>query len=219
MAPDRTTPLGEQVTAFDSQYRLGKFDKLGLCNLAPEMLHDWIRAAENKKCVKPSVFQGQYNVLCRGYEEGLFPLLRSQGMSFYAFGGLAGGILTGKLTFSQSAEDLKGTRFEVSDTNVIGAFLRKCYDKPVFHSAVSRMRTLCEAHDIPIADAALRWLMHHSLLDGDQGDAVVIGPRNMQQLKQNIAACQDGPLPPELAEGLAGLFSGVKEAAAEILVY
>ncbi|KAI1113987.1 Aldo/keto reductase [Nemania sp. NC0429] len=168
LAPDRATPLDEQVAAFDAQYRVGKFAELGLCNLQPEMLQDWVKTAEDKGC---------------------------------------------------SAEDLKGTRFEVSDTNAIGTFLRKCYDKPAFHSAVRQMETLCEAHGIPIADAALRWLMHHSLLDGDKGDGVIIGPRNMQQLKQNIKACQDGPLPPELADGLAGLFAGVKDEAAEILVY
>ncbi|KAI1131671.1 Aldo/keto reductase [Nemania abortiva] len=219
LAPDRVTPLEEQVVAFDAQYRLGKFAKLGLCNLQPEMLEKWNKAAEDKGCVKPSVFQGQYNLLCRRYEEAMFPLLRSRGMSFYAFGGIAGGILTGKLTFSHSAEDLKGTRFEVSDTNVIGAFLRNCYDKPCFHDAVRRIEALCEAYDVPIADASLRWLMHHSLLDGDKGDGVIIGPRNMQQLKQNIKACQDGPLPPELAEGLAGVFDSVKDEAAKILVY
>ncbi|KAI0147113.1 hypothetical protein GGR57DRAFT_266439 [Xylariaceae sp. FL1272] len=96
--------------------------------------------------------------------------------SFYAFGGWAGGILTGKLTFSQSPEDLKGTRFEVRIRTWSDTFLRKCYDKPPFHAAVRKMGTLCDAHDIAIADAALRWPMHHSLLDGVHGDGVIIGP-------------------------------------------
>lgn len=138
---------------------------------------------------------------------------------FGDFGVLAGGILTGKLTFSQSVDDLKGTRFEVSDTNVIGVFGRKWYDKPSFHNAVRRIVELCEPHEIDIADAVLRWTVHHSLLDGEKGDAIIIGPRNSVQLAQNIHGLHDGPLPGDLVEAFDSLWNEVKDDASELLIY
>jgi aflatoxin B1 aldehyde reductase len=217
LAPDRQTPLEEQAEAFDIQYRLGKFSRLGICNFQPEMLQEWINIANEKGYIKPTVFQGQYNLLCRGYETELFPLLRKHGISFHAFAVLAGGMLTGKVTFSKGPDDLKGTRFEVSETNVIGSFGRKWYDKPCFHDAIRQMAGLCDAYGVKMADAALRWAMHHSVLAG--GDAIIIGPRNEEQLDQNITALRGGPLPEELVDRLNGLWDGVKDEALDMLVY
>ena len=72
-----------------------------------------IAAEEN--LVMPSVYQGQYNVFCRGYEDELFPVLREFGIDFEATSPLAGGFLTGKLSYSPSPEQLEGTRFEVGE--------------------------------------------------------------------------------------------------------
>lgn len=85
--------------------------------------------------VKPSVFQGQYNLLCRTYETTLFPLLRQHGIAFMAYAPLAGGMLTGKVTLLSNPEALKGTRFEVSKDNLMGMAGRNWYDKPAFHDA------------------------------------------------------------------------------------
>jgi aflatoxin B1 aldehyde reductase len=49
------------------------------------MLQDWMRICEEKGYVKPSVYQGQYNLFCRTYEDALFPVLRKYGMHFAAF--------------------------------------------------------------------------------------------------------------------------------------
>ncbi|KAI1470982.1 Aldo/keto reductase [Daldinia caldariorum] len=219
LAPDRTTPLEEQAAAFDAQYRLGKFSQLGICNFQPDMLEEWIKIADEKGYIKPTVFQGQYNILCRGYEADLFPLLRKHGISFNAFGVLAGGMLTGKVTFSNGPDDLKGTRFEVSETNVIGIYGRKWYDKPCFHDAIRRMAELCDTYSVNITNAGLRWIMNHSRLDGGLGDGVIIGPRNKQQLDQYILGIQGGPLPKGLVEGLDSIWDKVKGDAVDMLVY
>lgn len=43
------------------------------------------RALTHVGYVKPGVYQGQYNLLARKPEELLMPLLRSNGISFYAY--------------------------------------------------------------------------------------------------------------------------------------
>ncbi|KAH9884726.1 Aldo/keto reductase [Xylariomycetidae sp. FL2044] len=217
LAPDRQTPLEEQAEAFDIQYRLGKFSRLGVCNFQPDMLQEWIEISERKGYIKPSVFQGQYNLLCRGYETDLFPLLRKHGIAFQAFAVLAGGMLTGKVTFANSSDELRGTRFEVSERNLFGAFGRKWYDKPCFHNAIRQMAKLCGAYGVDVADAALRWAMHHSLLS--EGDGIIIGPRNEEQLNQNITGLRGGPLPEGLVDRLNDLWDGVRHEALDMLKY
>lgn len=183
------------------------------------MLQEWLEVAKDQGYVKPNVFQGQYNILSRTYETTLFPLLRKHGIAFVAFSPLAGGFLTGKVTLSTGPEDLKGTRFEVSDTNMIGRAGRNWYDKESMHTAIRTMDELCRTHKVEMSDAAVRWLVHHSLLDGEKGDGVVIGPKNNTQLEKYGAAYKAGPLPEELAQGLSDLWVGVEDDAAVIVNY
>ncbi|KAF2191567.1 Aldo/keto reductase [Zopfia rhizophila CBS 207.26] len=217
--PDKGTPIAEQAAAMDAEYRKGKFVKLGVSNFQPEMLEEWLQVAEEKGYVKPSVFQGQYNLLCRTYEPNLFPLLRKHDIAFIGFSPLAGGYLTGKLTFSTGPEDLKGTRFEVSDTNFLGMAFRHWYDKPSMHGAIRKVEELCKVHVVEMSDAACRWLLHHSILDGEKGDGVIIGPSSLAQLARFAETYKQGPLPDELAKELNDLWDAVKDDAASIIVY
>ncbi|KAK6951981.1 hypothetical protein Daesc_006507 [Daldinia eschscholtzii] len=218
--PDHVTPLKEQAAAFDAVYRDGRCARTGVCNFSPESFAEYLEICEKEGYVKPTAFQGQYNLLCRGYETTLFPLLRKHGISFVAYSPLAGGMLTGKVTLSGNNPDaLKGTRFEVSKDNLMGMAGRNWYDKPVFHDAIRELDALCKTHGVDITEASMRWVLHHSILDGEKGDGVIIGPRNQRQLDSYAAAIKGGPLPQGLVEGINGLWEKVADAAAPILVY
>jgi aryl-alcohol dehydrogenase-like predicted oxidoreductase len=41
---------------------------------------------------------------------------------------------------------------------------------------------------------ALGWLLHHTVVDG-----IILGASRLEQLRQNLDALADGPLPPETA--------------------
>ncbi|KAF2198552.1 Aldo/keto reductase [Delitschia confertaspora ATCC 74209] len=217
--PDKKTPISEQAAALHAQYEKGLFTHLGVCNFSPSMLSEWLAIASEKGYVKPSVFQGQYNALCRTYEKTLFPLLREHGISFVGFSPLAGGFLTGKLTYSQGDDDLKGTRFEVTDGNYMGMGFRHWYDKPSMHKAVRKLSSACEEHGISTQNAALRWVVHHSGLTSENGDAVIIGPSNVEQLKKYKEAVDQGALPAVLVDVLDGVWESVENDASNIVVY
>lgn len=59
--------------------------QLGVSNFSVSMLEKWMEISIEKGYVKPSVYQGQYNLFCRGLETSLFLSLRRYGMSFVAF--------------------------------------------------------------------------------------------------------------------------------------
>jgi aflatoxin B1 aldehyde reductase len=203
----------------DAQYRAGHFKYLGLCNLSVEMVSEWLEVAAEKGYVKPAFYQGQYNLFCRVYEASLFPLLRSHNIGFIAFSPLAGGFLTGKLTFSKGAEDLIGTRFEVADGNYMGMGFRHWYDKDSMHTAMRRLSTACQAFGIVAKDAALRWLMYHAVLAEENGDGFIVGPSTLEQLEEYKRAADQGALPKDLVEELNGLWEGIQDDAALIVAY
>lgn len=84
-APDRSTPFAETCEAMDKGFRAGKFEEFGLSNFAPEEVEEVVKICGEKGWVKPTVYQGQYNAVCRKGEEGLFPVLRKNGIRFYAY--------------------------------------------------------------------------------------------------------------------------------------
>lgn len=45
----------------------------------------WMSVCDEKGYVRPSVYQGQYNLLCRRCEDDLMPVLKKYGMAFNAY--------------------------------------------------------------------------------------------------------------------------------------
>ena len=185
------------------------------------MLEKFVNICNDHGYVKPSVYQGQYNLLCRTYEETLFPYLRKHNIAFMAFSPLAQGMLTGKLTLAQDQDrDLKGTRFDTAKDNMYGKGARSWYDHNPFHDAVRQMKAWCDEEGIDLTTASMRWIVNHSKLDGNKGDGIIIGPRNKSQCDTYIEGIKAGPLPPDLAAKIDSLWAGgVRELAPNILKY
>ncbi|KAJ5660215.1 Aldo/keto reductase [Penicillium longicatenatum] len=216
-APDKVTPIAEQAANFNHFYQAGYFEQLGLCNYPPEQLTEYIEISKEKGYVLPAIYQGQYNIFCRQYETDLFPLLRKHGIPFVANSPLAGGFATGKVSGTQDAEKLKGTRFEQSETNMLGFLYRMWYDKPVFHNAIGELKSAVaqyqgEATSSALAQVAVRWLLFHS--DLQSTDYVAIGPNNLAQLNDYLEAREAGPLPDELAKKIDTLYEPLRDEAA-----
>ncbi|KAJ5790934.1 uncharacterized protein N7518_007945 [Penicillium psychrosexuale] len=214
-APDRKTPIPLQAAYFDHYYRKGYFQRLGLSNYSPSAIRAWMEIAVEENFIMPSVYQGQYNVFCRGYEDELFSVLREFGIAFEATSPLAGGFLTGKLSYCPSPEELEGTRFEVGEGNMLGAVYRMWYDQPVYHQAMRRLDKIGKRLGTTGAQCALRWLLFHSNLKDP--DRIVIGPSTLNQLQDYVDAQKAGPLPADAAAEINALWPALKEVAATII--
>ncbi|ORY13749.1 aldehyde reductase [Clohesyomyces aquaticus] len=214
-APDKKTPVSEQAIAFDKEYQKGHFTSLGAANLDAKMLQEWINISKEDGYISPTVYQGQYNLLCRAHEAETFPAVRQNGMIFVAYSPLAGGFLSGLPTFSSPSE-LVGTRFEhVETTANYGPFYRVWYDKESMHSAIRELKGKSDGHGIGLPEVAIRWLVHHSALQ--DGDAIIIGPQNVEELEKYVEAYKAGPLPAELVDGIEEVQEMVKEDAESIV--
>ncbi|KAJ3895481.1 Aldo/keto reductase [Lentinula edodes] len=197
--PDRSTPYEVTMKAIDALHREGYFRRFGISNYTSWEVAELVGICKANGYVVPSVYQGLYNAVHRAVEPELIPCLRKFGISFYAFNPLGGGFFTGR--YSSSEDDVgEGTRFDPSA--VQGKLYRNRYWNEHYFEATSAIRAIADAHELSMAEVALRWLCHHSVLKRDFGDSVLIGASSLKHVKQNLVDLEKGPLPENVIEAL-----------------
>ncbi|KAM4805585.1 aflatoxin B1 aldehyde reductase member 3 isoform 2-T2 [Urocitellus parryii] len=145
--------------------------------------------------------EGMYNATTRQVETELFPCLRQFGLRFYAFNPLAGGLLTGKYKYEDKDGKQPLGRFF---GHTWAEIYRDRFWKEDHFKAIALMEKALQATygtSAPsMTSAALRWMYHHSQLQGAHGDAVILGMTSLEQLEQNLAAAEEGPLEPAVVD-------------------
>lgn len=192
-APDAGVQIEETLTAVQEAFEAGKFKRFALSNFTAwetVWIHNYM---SNKGWVVPVIYQGMMNAITRRVEQELFPALRRLGMSFYAYNPLAGGMLTGKHT-----RDSPKTEGRFNGNTKWGSIYQQRFMQEKQFEALDGILPACEAAGIPPAEAALRWMIHHSPLDGAKGDAVIIGASKVGHFEENMNALAKGPLPEEI---------------------
>ena len=182
--PDGKTPIDEALDTIAELYEQGKVKELGLSNYPAWQVVDIWHKCEAHGCPRPTVYQGMYNALCRNVEPELFPAIRELGMRFYAFNPLAGGLLTGK---HMQDEELEGDgRFARLKS------YRDRYWKQSYFDAIGEIKKACEAENIPMAEAAYRWLVNHSMIKSELGEGIILGASRIAEMEQNLIAVTKG---------------------------
>ncbi|KAI1366309.1 Aldo/keto reductase [Xylaria arbuscula] len=199
--PDPVTPLEQQAEVLNEQHKAGLFDKLGISNFDNEMIEKYIAICEEKGYVKPTVYQGMYNLVCRDIEKTLFPTMRKHHIVFNAYSPLAGGFLNGKL----SSGETEGTRFEAG--NMMGQGYRMVYDKKEMHDAIQFLTTILVSKGISKVEASLRWVAYHSQLN--ETDGIILGASSLSQIVQNIDAIAKEPLNESIAAAIEEMWNAM----------
>ena len=98
-----------------------------MSNYTTEEVEQIVKICKERNYVLPSVYQGNYNAITRKNEDTLFPLLRKENISFYAYSPAAGGFFTQKA----NEKPTPGTRFDPN--YVIGQMYSGLYNKPSYY--------------------------------------------------------------------------------------
>ena len=184
--PDPATPVESVLSAMADLHDQGKYKELGLSNFPAWMVADVWHICDRHGWVRPTVFEGVYNPLTRRAESELNDCLNHFGIRFYAFNPMCGGLLTGRYgKFEEAPTDGRFTH----RPNYQGRYWKKS-----FFDAVDVIKTAAEKHGITNIEATYRWLAFHSMLNGDRGDAILIGASKLSHLKQNMETVKAGPL-------------------------
>ncbi|KAL1728375.1 NADP-dependent oxidoreductase domain-containing protein [Schizophyllum commune] len=183
--PDRSVPYGETCEAINQLYKDGIIQEFGLSNYNSWEVAEIYYICKTNGWLLPTVYQGRYNAIQREVEAELFPCLRKLGIRFYAYSPLAGGLLSGNFLTEEDFDKRPGSRFDPKTAGpLISCELAENLSK----------------YDIPLPEAATRWLQHHSMLDPEKGDRVIIGSSSPEQLETNLKTNALGPLPEEVLQ-------------------
>ncbi|KAL0577685.1 hypothetical protein V5O48_004289 [Marasmius crinis-equi] len=207
---DNTSDTRETCRAMDEAFRAGKFEKFGLCNASVAQLDDFYKACEDQNLiVRPTVYQGDYNILSRSCEDGILEKARQYRMPFYAFSPAGGGLLN-----SKDYRERQGGRFDIN-TKMGQSYHETWYASSPLTRAAESLRDLSQTHDINGHHLALRWIIWHSNLSGLYGDGIILGSSSIEQLNSNLDAIESGPLPEEAAREIEGIWATLKREEKE----
>jgi aflatoxin B1 aldehyde reductase len=188
---DHSVPLESTLRGVQDLHDEGLFDEFGLSNFSVADIEDVLAITTREGWIPPTVYQGLYNALSRVVETELFPTLAGHGMRFQAYNPLAGGAFAPNFGIEDSVAG--GSRFDLAGPQ--GRMYRDRYWSDAYISTLQGLHTVCAQSGIDAISAALRWLVHHSQLDSDRDDAIIIGASSIAHLQHNLSAVKQGPLP------------------------
>ncbi len=178
---DAHTPIEETLATLDAFVKSGKVRYVGLSNFDA-----WQIAESRQLCIRhgwePFVTaQMQYSLACRDIERGVVPVCRKYGIGLLPWSPLGGGVLTGKYRGTGPAD--AGTRFGAfPDEN--NDWRRAFLNERNLHIGEAVRQAAEALHTNPSA-VALQWLLRQPMVS-----SIIIGPKSVGQLKDNLAASE-----------------------------
>lgn len=73
-------------------------------------------------------------------------------------------------------------------------FSGNSYWNETYFKALELIEAAAQKHNLTLAEVALRWISHHSLLKKEHGDAIIIGASSTKHIEQNLIDLEKGPL-------------------------
>ncbi|EST06653.1 NADP-dependent oxidoreductase domain protein [Kalmanozyma brasiliensis GHG001] len=208
-SPDREVELERTLRAVNEAYEQGKFKRFGVSNYRADEVQTIVDITTKNNWVKPSVYQGLYNSITRSAESELFPVLRKNNIAYYAYNPLGGGLFTGQLAKDTTPES--GSRFDPERAQ--GKMYRARYWNDHYFQALDKLKPAADKHGLTLAEVALRWMMHHSQLKKQHGDAVIIGASSKNHIEGNLRDFEKGELPEDVVKAVDEAWEIVKPNA------
>lgn len=179
--PDNSVPIEETLGAMDELVRAGKVRNPAISNYAAWQAAE-IHCISAKQGYKaPRISQPMYNLLARGIEEEYVPFCARFEVGIVPYNPLAGGLLSGK--YSGRRDYKAGGRF---DNN-------KMYQDRYWHdddfSAVDDLAAIAREAGKTLVELSLQWLLSQPHVD-----SVILGASRIEQLEENLKACDAGRL-------------------------
>jgi aryl-alcohol dehydrogenase-like predicted oxidoreductase len=165
---DLDTPIEVALGALDALVREGKVRHLAASNFTAERLEESLRVSEREGLAVYKVLQPHYNLLERGFENGLLDVAKRHDLAVAPYFGLAKGFLTGKYRPGHSVDSPRAA--QVGD-----------YKTDRGWAVVDAVEEVAGAHGVPPAAVALAWLAAQPTVVSPIASA-----RNVDQLAEQL---------------------------------
>jgi len=143
---DQKVPQEEYVQAFDALVKAGKVRALGASNFTAERLSSALSIARKQGLASFQVSQDHYNLVERGFERSLQPVLEREGLVELPYWSLASGFLTGKYRPGKKVESSRA-----------GA-AQKQLDRPHAAPLLKALDEIAAEHQVSVTAVSLAWL-------------------------------------------------------------
>ena len=173
--PHPECAIDETLRALDDLVRSGKVRYLGSSTFAAWQLIESLWASERHHLNRFVTEQPPYNLMDRRIERELIPACRTHGIGLIPWSPLASGFLTGK--YRRGGAIPAGSRFDRADNHKEQTTLAACHD------VIEGLETIANRKGCTLAQLALAWCR-----DQPGITSPIIGPRTLDQLKDNLGA-------------------------------
>ncbi|WP_158744473.1 aldo/keto reductase [Acidisphaera sp. L21] len=185
---DPNTSIDEALEALDTIVRQGKARYVGFSNWPAYKVARSIGRSELRNLVRIESMQPRYNLLFRSFERDLLPLCAEETIAVIPYNPLAGGLLTGK--HNQQAAPPEGSRFQLGSA---GARYQARYWHDKQFETIEALRAVAAEAGMSMTTMSMRWVLSNPAIT-----APIIGASRPEQLADNLAAQDQGPLPADL---------------------
>ena len=172
---DGVTPVEETMSTLNDLVQAGKIRYIGASNFSGWQIVKSQNVAEKYGWSKYVSYQGYYSLIGRDYEWEIMPANLDQGLGTMVWSPLGWGRLTGKI---RRGEKPKEGRIANG-----GAENGPEVDDEYLYTVVDALDVVAKDTGKTVAQVALNWLLQRPGISN-----IVMGARNEEQLKQNLAA-------------------------------
>jgi aryl-alcohol dehydrogenase-like predicted oxidoreductase len=168
---DKLLPIDEQMRALEDMVRSGKVLYPAVSNWSAWQTQKALGIQEANNWARLQAVQPMYNLVKRQAEVELLPMALANGISVFPYSPAAAGLLSGKYSGSASGRLKTNKMYEV-----------RYGEKWMFESA-ERFVAFCRQRGLHPVTTAVAWVGAHPAIT-----APIIGARNLDQLKDSLAA-------------------------------
>jgi aryl-alcohol dehydrogenase-like predicted oxidoreductase len=184
---DKLTPIEESMRALEELVRAGKVIYPAVSNWAAWQIQRAVDIEERNGWARLQVIQPMYNLVKRQAEVEILPMAEANGIGVIPYSPGAAGLLSGKY-FGQASGRLRSNK--MYETR---------YGEPWMFEVAEKYVNFCRQRGLHPVSTAIAWVATHPAVT-----APIIGARNLDQLKDSLAAIGVA-MTPELRAEIAGL--------------
>jgi aryl-alcohol dehydrogenase-like predicted oxidoreductase len=174
---DAMTPVEEVLQTLDTLVNAGKIRYIGCSNFSGWHLMKSLAVSERYGLARYVAHQAYYSLVGRDYEWELMPLALDQGVGAVVWSPLGWGRLTGKIRRGQPLP--KDSRLQSKTVVDIGPQVPEDY----LYRVVDALEEVAQETGKTVPQVAINWVVHRPSVSN-----VIIGARNEEQLRANLAA-------------------------------
>ncbi|MGH9586577.1 MAG: aldo/keto reductase [Acidobacteriaceae bacterium] len=174
---DATTPVEETLDTLNTLVRSGKVRYIACSNFSGWHLMKSLAVSERYGWARYVAHQVYYSLVGREYEWELMPLALDQKVGALIWSPLGWGRLTGKLRRGQPLPEVSRLHKTAKNGPPV--------DDEYLYKVVDALDEIAKGTGKTVPQIALNWLLQRPTVA-----SIIVGARNEEQLKQNLAAAQ-----------------------------